>query len=77
MIHINNIFLECAPDEGASMEIDPNEKIRIPDYIIDYREISKFMKINVDILKKELTEHIDKEIERFKMEIENVTKNVC
>ena len=36
------------------------------------QEIAKQMRINVDILKYEITEYIDKEIERFKKEIEKV-----
>ena len=47
--------------------------IKFPDLTTPkYLEISKYMKQNVDILKKELSDHIDSEIERFKIEIEKV-----
>lgn len=43
-------------------EFSPN----MPTYYLSFEEISKQMKINVDTLKKEISEHIDKEIERLK-----------
>jgi len=42
------------------------EYIPIPEYIPTFEEVSKQMRINVDILKQEITDHVDKEIERLK-----------
>ncbi len=42
----------------------------LPDYLPTPQEIAKQMRINVDILKFEITEHIDREIERFRKEVE-------
>ena len=46
-----------------------NSNSKIPTAELNYSEISKMMRINVDILMKELTDHCDKEIKRFKEEI--------
>jgi hypothetical protein len=40
-------------------------RIKIPSENIDYREVARLMRINIDILKKELTDHVNNEIERF------------
>lgn len=40
------------------------------EYHATAQEVSKFMRINVDILKEEITSHIDKELKRFKDEIQ-------
>jgi hypothetical protein len=38
---------------------------------VDYREVARLMRINIDILKEELTEHVNNEIVRFKGEIDD------
>lgn len=38
----------------------------IPNYISTFEEISKQMRINIDIIKQEITDHVDKEISRLK-----------
>lgn len=43
---------------------------KIPQHIPTFEEISTQIRINQEIVMKEITEHIDKEIERFKKEIE-------
>lgn len=43
--------------------------MNIPDNPLNYIQITQQMKINVEILKKELSDHVDNEIERFKKEI--------
>lgn len=48
--------------------LNPYEFIPIPDYEPTYEEITIQMRINADIIKKEISDHIDKEIERFKRE---------
>ncbi len=45
---------------------------KIPENSPTFQEISTQMRINVDILKKEISDHCDKEIERFKNEITNL-----
>lgn len=45
-------------------------KPAIPQYIPTFEEISKQMRINQEIVMKEISEHVDKEIERLKKEIE-------
>ncbi len=42
----------------------------IPQFTPTFEEISKQMRINQKIIMKEITEHVDKEIERFKKELE-------
>jgi hypothetical protein len=44
-------------------------RARIPDFAPAYREVAKQMRINVDILKKEISDHIDKELERLSKEM--------
>lgn len=41
------------------------EKIGIPCVDVDYREVARLMRINIDLLKKEITEHVDMELRRF------------
>jgi hypothetical protein len=38
----------------------------IPQYTPTFEEVSKQMRINVDIFKQEITDHVDKEIARLK-----------
>jgi hypothetical protein len=40
----------------------------IPQYAPNYEEITKMMRINADILKKEISLHVDQEIIRIKKE---------
>ena len=42
----------------------------VPSEPIDYKQVSKLMRQNVDILKREISVHIDLELERFKDEID-------
>jgi len=42
----------------------------IPEYIPTFKEISTQMRINIDFLKKEISDHCDSEIQRFKNQIE-------
>ena len=46
--------------------------ISIPDAVTDPRELSKLLKINVDFLKKEITDHIDAELRRFAIEVASI-----
>ncbi len=48
----------------------PYGSYSIPDCKPSYEEISKQMRINFDILKQEITDHIDKELKRFRQELE-------
>jgi hypothetical protein len=41
----------------------------LPEGYISPEEMSKQLRINVDILKKEFTDHIDAEIHRFKYQL--------
>jgi len=43
---------------------------KTPAHIVDQGQVAKIMRINVDILKAEITEHVDKEIKRLNNEIE-------
>ena len=43
----------------------------IPQYTPTFEQVSKQMRINVDILKQEISDHVDKEIERLRKEIDN------
>ncbi len=38
---------------------------KIPEYTPTFDEVSKQMRINVDILKQEITQHVDCELIRF------------
>ena len=49
-----------------------NEYCRIPDCESSPHEISKMMRINLDILKEELTLHIDLELARFRHELDKL-----
>lgn len=40
----------------------------IPNYNPSFTELSKLMRINADIIMKEISDHVDKEIERLKKE---------
>lgn len=51
-----------------------NQKNSLPPYVPDFSEIAKQMRINVDVLKKEITQHVDFELARFKKEIEKMLK---
>lgn len=44
----------------------------IPDCEPNPMEISKQLRINADILKQEITDHIDSELKRFKSEKEKI-----
>ena len=46
-------------------DISPG-RIDIPSANVDYREVARMMRINIDCLKKEITEHVDNELERFR-----------
>ena len=37
----------------------------IPNADIDYRDVARIMRQNIDILKEEITDHVNKELERF------------
>lgn len=56
-------------------EIDEMKPIYIekfPEYhVFNFQNISTLMRINVEILKKEITDHVDKELKRFKDETKN------
>jgi len=45
---------------------------KIPEYTPTFEEISILMRINADFLKKEISDHCDLEIKRFKNEIRNI-----
>jgi hypothetical protein len=44
--------------------------IPIPDYYNPFSKQAHQMRINADIIKKEITDHVDAEIARFKKELE-------
>ncbi len=44
----------------------------IPNLEPDFVEISRYMRINVDILKNEISDHIDAELKRFNQEIQKI-----
>lgn len=48
--------------------------VKIPDPVIEPKELSKLLKINIDILKEDITNHINDELKRFANEI-NLIKN--
>jgi len=41
----------------------------IPTYTPSFEDVSKQMRINLDVLKKEFSDHVDSEIERFNKNI--------
>lgn len=45
---------------------------KIPSYDASFEEIAKQQKINTDILKKEVTEHIDKELDRLNRKLQKI-----
>lgn len=45
---------------------------KIPDYIPEFSEFSKQLKINCEFIKKEITDHINDEIKRFHDEINKI-----
>ena len=51
----------------------PHYITKIPEYVPYFEEISKYMRANVDILKKEISDHVDKEIIRFKNSVNSNT----
>ncbi len=44
----------------------PTYITRIPEYSPTFEELSKQMRINADIIMKEISDHVDSELERFK-----------
>lgn len=50
--------------------------MKIPDSYPLPEEINKFMKVNIEILKQDLTDHIDKEIKRFNDSIKIHNPNI-
>ena len=54
----------------------PNKYYSIPDPSLDYVEISKQLYVNCEIIKKEISDHVNKEIERLKREICEMEKNI-
>ncbi len=48
------------------------EKMPIPVKDVDYREVARVMRVNIDILKQEITEHVNMEIERFHNSISDI-----
>ena len=55
-------FLGSCLNEAKTWKYNP----KIPEYTPTFEEIGKQMRINVDILKQEITDHVDKEIARLK-----------
>lgn len=45
---------------------------RIPDFLPTFKEISEQMKINQEIVMKEISDHTNKELERFKNELDKI-----
>lgn len=45
-------------------------RLKLPEKEADLQEVSRLMRTNCDILKEEITKHVDTEIERFKKQIE-------
>lgn len=41
---------------------------------VNYQDIEKHMRKNVDILKEEITNHVNSEIERFRKEIDEIER---
>lgn len=50
---------------GHSHEYNP----KLPEYTPTFEEVSKQMRINQEIIMREITEHVDKEIARLKAAI--------
>lgn len=44
--------------------------MKIPNPTPSFEQVSKQMRINVDVLKEEITNHINAELERFNTELE-------
>lgn len=52
-------------DENGNIIMKKNYD-KIPEYEPSFTELSKQMRINADIVMKEISEHVDKEIKRLK-----------
>lgn len=55
-------------------------KEKLPESLPNFQEISKQMRINADILKLEISDHVDKEIQRFRKEMKicsQINTNLC
>lgn len=65
--------LDCnSPDSEIKIgRYKPFEFIPIPNFKPSPEEYLKFLRINIDILTQEITDHVNKEIERFKKSIKN------
>ena len=50
-------------------DVDKGNSAPIPIHTPTFEEISVQMRINCDILKREISDHVDDEIKRFKKEI--------
>lgn len=48
----------------------------IPDCMPSYYEVSKQLRINVECIKKEITLHVDMELERFKKYLKEYKKEM-
>ncbi len=49
----------------------PEYLTKLPVYVPTFEEIASQMRLNADIIKKEITDHVNAEISRFKREVEN------
>lgn len=54
------------------MELD----ITIPDHVKDPKELSKLLKLSVDYFKKEVSDHVTKELIRFASEMASIKESI-
>jgi len=75
------------PEKPTGVKFDPPRYVdilegtrpnrwKIPPAEVDPQEVSEFMRINVDILKKVISDHVDSEIFRYKSEIEKILMHI-
>ena len=62
------------PEKPTGVKFDPplSPAWKIPIAVVDPQQVSEFMRTNVDILKKEISDHVDREILRYKSEVEKI-----
>jgi hypothetical protein len=58
------------------MQEGKKQFLKIPELQPSFKEISELMRINADIVMKEITDHIDKELTRFKESCETIKKDL-
>lgn len=46
--------------------------MEIPEDVIDPKELSKLLKVNLEFFKKEISDHINQELKRFAIECNSI-----